>query len=626
MTSLSIYDKMPRIYGKDLNKMKISCSRIFSVLLAAVMLVAAITGISGSVFPTASAATFFTPAQGSFYEAKGTTIEQGVAVYELLAKQTQPEIAQKMNDILFRAQYRVTDFGGSYWCNSNTAGQITSATDSVLGKVSWGWGGSGCFSYAMFVSQYARGGIGRDNIYKLATNNSGPALKEFLDKYADPGEHLHFYYSGSAYGEHSVVFLASTEEGFYYLSENGNSLDIRLYYSSYDYFAGILRKYGNECLRIYSTNVGKDTPSGIVPDPGPGPNPGGFNPTKFAQQTFNGHTYTFYSAASSYEQAAEFAKSKGGYLATITSAEEQAVINSLTTRAGLPFAWIGLTAKNGNYAWVTNEKLLYRNDYDNNTTGANGFVFTDKLSSGTLNGKWDTCGTSYTIANQTYGADSFGFIVETGEAFPTSVIKLDEIMDGPNQYAVYDAGLNYEEAQAFCESLGGHLVTIGTAEELAIVMNLQKSANSDYMLGATMQFGNRWAWVDNTPVMEDVQLPTAQRGEHLVIATGGDGSANWSVVNDRDLAGFICEINLKEIYMGDVDMDMRISASDAREVLRYSVGLNQDEKIVKNIEKYGNVDGNIEVDAGDARMLLRASVDLEDWTKWEKIPIISAVL
>lgn len=601
--------------------MKIFRSRMICILLAVAMLVTAIAGVSDSVFPTADAATFFTPASGSFYEAKGTTLEQGTEVWKLAAAQTQPDVAEKLYNVLFNAQYRVTDFGGSMWCNSNKDSYITKVTDSVLGTVSWNWSCKGCFSYAMFVSQYTRNSNGRDNIYKLS-QNSATDLKNFLASYADPGEHLHFYYSGSSYGEHSVVYLAGTEDGFYYLSENGDSLDIRLYYSSYTYFASILKKYSNEYMRVYSTNTGKDTPTDpgsiVVPSNPSGPSDSS-DYSKISQVIFNGHTYTFYTGAKDYAEAAAYAQKSGGYLATITSAEEQAAVNTLLARAPVPFAWIGLTAKNGEYAWVTDEKLLYRNNYDDNTTGSNGFVFTDRLSSGTLNGKWDTCGTSYTIGGATYNADSFGFIAEVGEPFPTQVVKVSEVLVGLDQYTVFDAGLTYAEAQEFCKSQGGHLVTIGSADELATILNMQKSANTDYILGATMQANKQWAWIDGTPVMADIPLPETTRGNHLTITTGADGTANWSVVDDKELGGFICEVNLKQCYIGDVDMDGAITAGDAREALRYSVGLTNN----PNVAMLGNVDmTDMNVNAGDARILLRASVDLEDWHSWEKILII----
>ncbi len=585
--------------------MKIIRSRILCILLAIAMLVPAIAGVATK----AQAASFFTPANGSFFEAKGTTTEQGVAVWELLAAQTQQSIADKMYDIIFRAQYRVTDFGGDYWCNSNYDGQIKSVTDSVLGTVNWGWGGTGCFSYSMFVSQYVRGSIGRNNIVTLSSIPTGNELKNFLATYADPGEHIHFYYSGSSYGEHSVIYLAATEEGFYYLSENGNSLDIRLYYASYDYFAGILRMSGSESIRIYSTNAGKDTPR----DPGSIVVP--FTPHMVSQISFNGHKYTFYTGADSYAKAAEHAKSMGGYLATITSAEEQAVVNSMLNKASVPFAWIGLTAKDGVTSWTTGEKLLYRNEYDGDFAGTNGFVFTDKLSSGTLNGKWDTCDTEYSIGGKTYASDSFGFIVETGAAFPTPVIKVSEVMSGLNQYTVFDAGLNYKEAQDFCQSIGGHLVTIGSADELATVLNLTKTKSSNYMLGATMQANGQWAWIDSTPLMESLSLPAASGNEHLLITTDSSGAPFWSYTSDTALNGFICEINLSEFVVGDVDMNGKITADDAREVLRFSAGLSKN----VNTEMIGNVDGDTAVTAGDARLLLRATVGLENWKSWEKI-------
>ena len=579
--------------------MKIIRCRILCILLTMAMLVPAIAGVAGSVFPMADASTFFTVSEGAFFSAKGTTTEQGQAVYELAASQTTTSVASKIYDLIFRAQYRVTDFGGSYWCNSNRNGYITSVTDSVLGTVSWGWQGKGCFGYAMFASQYSRGSIGRNNIYILNQLPSGAELKNFLAAYADPGEHLHFYY-GASYGEHSVVYLAGTADGFYFLSENGDSLDIRLYYASYDYFAGKLRRSGSESIRIYSTNKGKDTPSaGVVEEP--------INASKVSQITFNGHTYTFYTGIKSYEKAVEYAESAGGYLATITSTEEQSVVNSLLTGAKVPFAWIGLTASNGTYAWNTNEKLLYTNYYDNNTTGANGFIFTDNLLSGSLNGKWDTCADSYTIAGKTYSQESFGCIVEVGLAFPTPVIRVSEVMDDLNQYTVFDAGLNYKEAEEFCNSIGGHLVSISDAAELTVVLNLPKKNGCKFLLGATAKNG-KWVWEDGTPLDSNLTLPAASANEHLVLVTDAEGQMFWSTTGANSLCGFICEINLVECMRGDVDMNGDISAADAREVLRCAVGLVSG----SNLEILGDVDENLKVDSADARILLRASVGLED--------------
>ena len=592
--------------------MKKPASRILCVLLSLVMLVSAITGVAEASLLTAKASqTFFSPASGQFYEAKGTTKAQGMEVFKLAAAQTTPAIASKLYDILFRAQYRVTDFGGSMWCNANYNGAISSVNDSVLGGVYWGWSARGCFSYAMFVSQYTRNGIGTGNKQRLYHIPTATELKNFLAAYADPGEHIHFYYD-SYYGEHSVIYLAGTEDGFYFLSENGNSLDIRLYYASYAYFTSIMNMCDGESIILYSTNATKDPPTDpdsiVIP----------YEPDKISSITAsNGHTYTFYTGADSYKKAASYANEIGGYLATVTSAEEQAIVNTLLKNAPVPFAWMGLHVNKGEYRWGTGEKFLYQNFYTDDKAGAQGFLFTDSLYSGTYNGKWATCGDSYTTDGKTYSQkDSFGFIVETGVIFPTTLIKVSETLDGLSHYTAFDGGFTYKEAQEFCESIGGHLVTIESAEELTTIMNMQKTTGSNYMLGATM-VGEAWTWMDNTPMLEGITLPVAKPDSHLIILVDENGVPCWHTTNDTELNGFICEVNLSSYTVGDVNKDDDITTADSREIMRYAVGLSQN----IDVQIFGDADGNSKIDVSDARLVLRAAVGLVDWKDWDKIVI-----
>ncbi len=600
--------------------MKKPVSRILCVLLSIVMLVPAITSVAEATSdiseePVVLAQvenTFFTPASGTFFEAKGTTKQQGIEVFKLAAAQTTPAIASKLYDILFRAQYRVTDFGGSMWCNPNYHGSITSVNDSVLGGVYWGWSARGCFSYAMFVSQYTRNGIGTSNKKKLYSIPTATELKNFLAAYADPGEHIHFYYSGSGYGEHSVIYLAGTEDGFYFLSENGDSLDIRLYYASYAYFTSIMKLSGGESIILYSTNAAKDTPTDpdsiVIP----------YEPEKVSSITAeNGHTYTFYTGADSYEKAASYAKEVGGYLATVTSADEQAIVNTLLKNAPVPFAWMGLNVTNGEYRWGTGENYLYQNFYSDDKKGTHGFMFTDQLFSGSYSGKWATCTDSYTIEDATYNRkDSFGFIVETGVIFPTTLVKVSETLDGLSHYTVFDGGLTYKEAQEFCKSIGGHLATVETAEELATLMNMQKTAGGNYMLGATM-VGEAWTWEDNSPMPEGIVLPDAKSGSHLVIMVDESGAPFWNVTDDTKLNGFICEVNLHSYKIGDVNKDGQITTSDSREIMRYSVSLTQN----IDVQIFGDANRDTVIDSADARIVLRAAVGLENWEDWDSIVI-----
>ncbi|MBQ3086263.1 MAG: InlB B-repeat-containing protein [Clostridia bacterium] len=67
------------------------------------------------------------------------------------------------------------------------------------------------------------------------------------------------------------------------------------------------------------------------------------------------------------------------------------------------------------------------------------------------------------------------------------------------------------------------------------------------------------------------------------------------------------------IRVGDVNFDEEITVSDARHLLRLSVGLEHSNFVVDQI---GDVNGDKEITVADARLVLRASVGLENYKKW----------
>lgn len=73
--------------------------------------------------------------------------------------------------------------------------------------------------------------------------------------------------------------------------------------------------------------------------------------------------------------------------------------------------------------------------------------------------------------------------------------------------------------------------------------------------------------------------------------------------------------NLYVVVVADIDCDGKITANDARDALRASVGLD---KIEKASPQYaaGDVDGNGSITASDAWLILRASVGLENSKEW----------
>ena len=79
--------------------------------------------------------------------------------------------------------------------------------------------------------------------------------------------------------------------------------------------------------------------------------------------TYNGHVYERYDYHLSWMEAKAFCENKGGYLVSITSAQEQDIIENLLS--GCPFGnyFIGATDENseGNWGWVNGDAFTYEN-------------------------------------------------------------------------------------------------------------------------------------------------------------------------------------------------------------------------------------------------------------------------
>ena len=129
-------------------------------------------------------------------------------------------------------------------------------------------------------------------------------------------------------------------------------------------------------------------------------------------------------------------------------------------------------------------------------------------------------------------------------------------------YAVYDiTGMSWEEANAYCNSLGGHLVTITTSEEQAFINNnlLTNCANNLYWIGGK-QLNSEWKWVTNENFYFTNWAsgePTNTANEYYIHMYGKKGRTDISIgqwnntfnINDTvssnfyasSHCGFICE-------------------------------------------------------------------------------------
>ena len=81
-----------------------------------------------------------------------------------------------------------------------------------------------------------------------------------------------------------------------------------------------------------------------------------------AETNWNGHAYRIYDVSITWEEARVYCENYGGHLATITSQEEQAVINSLLDdNCSKNGYWLGGIRSNNNFIWITGEQMNYTN-------------------------------------------------------------------------------------------------------------------------------------------------------------------------------------------------------------------------------------------------------------------------
>lgn len=89
----------------------------------------------------------------------------------------------------------------------------------------------------------------------------------------------------------------------------------------------------------------------------------------YSETAYNGHKYVLVSGKLTWKEAKEYAESVGGHLATITSAEENAVLKKMVQNAGCCGVWLGAENTSGSWKWVTGEDFSYTNWASDYPTG-----------------------------------------------------------------------------------------------------------------------------------------------------------------------------------------------------------------------------------------------------------------
>lgn len=269
---------------------------------------------------------------------------------------------------------------------------------------------------------------------------------------------------------------------------------------------------------------------------------------------FNGHYYQVYDTPMTWDEAKAYCESLGGHLVTITSQEEQELITNYAKEHGqLPYFYIGGYKQNNSWNWVTGEKFEYTYWAIGEPNGSGEYmqIYNNLRYSDRQYGVWDDT----TSINHN---KDIGFICEWDSEQDVRVE-----FNG-HYYQVYDTPMTWDEAKAYCESLGGHLVTITSGAEQEFVESLiANGKKKNYWLGGTDAANEgTWEWITGEKLdytnWREYMPDNWQNEDYLMMYkemdpsyTGetfgrwndlkSDGTCPGNSYFSKDIFGFICE-------------------------------------------------------------------------------------
>ncbi len=152
---------------------------------------------------------------------------------------------------------------------------------------------------------------------------------------------------------------------------------------------------------------------------------------------------------------------------------------------------------------------------------------------------------------------------ENSVSYPTEHfdnLNLDLYSFNGHFYYVYTGHRDWQDAENYCEDLGGHLAIITSQEEQALVENIVKNANVACWLGA-YKSGQNFVWLFGEAFNYSNWHPTAPHGEDEnyigIYANNSDTrwskTGKWNVfrASSGTIRGFVCEWEDKS-SVGDV--------------------------------------------------------------------------
>ena len=137
----------------------------------------------------------------------------------------------------------------------------------------------------------------------------------------------------------------------------------------------------------------------------------------------------------------------------------------------------------------------------------------------------------------------------------TSQIPSDAVKFNGHSYKLFDVGLNWLDAKAYCESLGGHLVTITDNSEQNFINRLLANCSKNaYWIGGFKNSTGMWQWVTNEPWIyehfADNEPNNSGNCLHMYgIKDNGINKGKWDDTTNEllnagynlSMQGFVCE-------------------------------------------------------------------------------------
>lgn len=148
------------------------------------------------------------------------------------------------------------------------------------------------------------------------------------------------------------------------------------------------------------------------------------------ESIYNDHRYELVEEGMTWTEAQAYAASKGGYLAVITSAEEQAYIERLISGGEKLQYWIGASRESGSWAWVNGEGFDYSkwdagqpNNYGRGEDYAQICRVPNPYYYGSKAMHWNDINNENTISGEEdyFSLSNVGFIIEYGVWSDSSV-------------------------------------------------------------------------------------------------------------------------------------------------------------------------------------------------------------